>query len=121
MSIADNIKQLRISRGLSQKEFAVIAGVTDKAVSTWEASGKIPRMGAIQRIADYFNIKKSAIIEDNLPMPEPAPAVLLTEAEREHLEQYRQLTEENKNTVDDFISYHLSRQNEQLKKESISG
>ena len=51
--------------GLSQKELARIAGVSDKAVSTWESGSKEPRMGAVQKIADHFGLKKSNLIEDN--------------------------------------------------------
>ena len=64
MSIADNIRQLRLRHGLSQAEFGAIAGVTDKAVSTWETGAKEPRMGAIQKLADHFHISKSDIIDD---------------------------------------------------------
>ena len=67
MSIGQNIKRLRESHGMNQAELAEIAGVTDKAVSTWENDLKIPRMGAIQRIADYFGLLKSDIIEDSAP------------------------------------------------------
>ncbi len=66
MSIAYNIKRLRESHDLTQTEFGEIAGVTDKAVSSWETGAKTPRMGAIQKIADYFHINKSDIIEDEL-------------------------------------------------------
>lgn len=65
MGISENIKLLREQYGLSQKELGQIAGVSDKAVSTWEQGIKEPRMGAIQKIADYFGIQKSNIIEDN--------------------------------------------------------
>lgn len=64
MSIAENIKKLRLSHGMSQAEFGAIAGVTDKAVSTWETGAKAPRMGAITRLAEHFGISKSDIIED---------------------------------------------------------
>ncbi|MGE8080480.1 LexA family protein [Peribacillus loiseleuriae] len=64
MSIGKNIKKLREIHNLSQKDLAEIAGVTDKAVSTWENGIKDPRMGAIQKIADHFGILKSDIIED---------------------------------------------------------
>ena len=64
MSMADNIKRLRLSHGLSQAEFGAIAGVTDKAVSTWETGTKEPRMGAIQKLANHFHISKSDIIDD---------------------------------------------------------
>lgn len=64
MSIAENIKKLREYYNLSQKELAEIAGVTNKAVSTWETGNNEPRMGAIQKISEHFHIKKSDIIED---------------------------------------------------------
>ena len=65
MSLGQNIKRLRESHGMNQAQLAEIAGVTDKAVSTWENDLKIPRMGAIQKIADYFGLLKSDIIEDS--------------------------------------------------------
>lgn len=68
MSIANNIRVLRESHGLTQVEFGRIAGVSDKAVSTWENGTAEPRMGAIQKIADYYGIKKSEIIEDETPI-----------------------------------------------------
>lgn len=79
MSIGRNIKRLRELHNLSQKEFAEIAGVSDKAVSTWENEIKEPRMGAIQKIADHFNILKSDIIEDRnfnvSPIDKNAPVI----------------------------------------------
>jgi repressor LexA len=65
VSIGADIKRLREMHSLTQVEIAKIAGVSDKAVSTWENGIKEPRMGAIQKIADYFGLQKSNIIEDN--------------------------------------------------------
>jgi repressor LexA len=63
MSIAENIKKLREKHDLTQAELGQIAGVTDKAVWTWEQGGKNPRMGALEKIADHFGITTSSIIE----------------------------------------------------------
>ncbi|MHC1696412.1 MAG: LexA family protein [Eubacteriales bacterium] len=68
MSIGDNMKKLREKKGLSQEEFGKIAGVTDKAVSNWETGLREPKMGSIQKIADYFGITKSEIIEGKPPI-----------------------------------------------------
>lgn len=65
MSIGKNIKRLREQHGLTQAELGKIAGVTDKAVSTWENGSADPRMGAVQKMADYFGVKKSDILDDN--------------------------------------------------------
>ncbi len=64
MSIADNIKKLRKRFDLTQNELGEIAGVSGGAVSTWERGTAEPRMGAIQRMSDYFNISKSEIVDD---------------------------------------------------------
>lgn len=69
LSIAENIKRIRLEHGLSQAEFGKIAGVSDKAVSTWELGTKTPRMGAVEKIANYFGITKSAIVDDVPPTP----------------------------------------------------
>ena len=64
MTIAKNIKTLREAHNLSQKEFAIIAGVSEQAVSSWETGVREPRMGPIQKIADHFGLKKSDIIDN---------------------------------------------------------
>ena len=67
MSIAENIKRIRLEHGLSQAELGKIAGVSDKAVSTWELGIKVPRMGAVEKMATYFGIAKSVIVDDAQP------------------------------------------------------
>ena len=69
MSIAENIKRIRLEHGLSQAELGKIAGVSDKAVSTWELGLKTPRMGAVEKMANYLGITKSAIVDDVQPTP----------------------------------------------------
>lgn len=64
MGISENIKILRDRFGLTQQDLADIAGVTNRAVSAWETGQKEPRMGAVEKIAKRFNIKKSNLIED---------------------------------------------------------
>lgn len=64
MSLGKRIRQIRESHGMTQAQLASIAGVTDKAVSTWENDINTPRMGVIQRIADYFGLQKSDIIDE---------------------------------------------------------
>lgn len=69
MSIGENIKRLRTEHNLSQAEFGKIAGVSDKAVSTWEMDTKVPRMGAVEKLAAHFGISKSAILDDDPALP----------------------------------------------------
>lgn len=111
MGISENIKILRERYGLSQKELGQIAGVSDKAVSTWEQGLKEPRMGAIQKLADYFCIRKSDIIEDGgLESKRTTSSLsLLTPSEETHIKKYRQLDDGGKEEIDDLIDVKLAK------------
>lgn len=77
MSIADNIRRIRSASGLSQEEFGKIAGVSSMAVSQWENGRAVPRMGAVQKIADHFHISKGEVIDEKDARPSmPANAIL---------------------------------------------
>lgn len=102
MAISENIKLLREKYRLSQKDLALIAGVSDKAVSTWERGLKEPRMGAIQKIADHLGIKKSNLIEDGgmaSIATLPSTNNSFTPEEINIIKKYRRLTPEGKKTV----------------------
>lgn len=103
MSISDNIKRIREEHKLTQEEFGKVAGVTDKAVSTWELGIKAPRMGTVQKISEYFNIPKSAILDDiakedtnRKTAPRTAPATYLAPLEQELINDFRKLTDHGK-------------------------
>ena len=61
---ADNLKRLMKKHGMNQKDIAKIAGVSQQTVSLWLSGDRIPRMGKIQILADYFGIYKSELIEE---------------------------------------------------------
>ena len=68
MSIGNKIKALRTDRDLTQMDITKICGVTDGAVSTWERGVAYPRMDALQKLSDYFGIKISDLIEDDISL-----------------------------------------------------
>lgn len=65
MMISESIRRLRESKSLTQEQFGKIAGVSSMAVSQWENGRSVPRMGAIQKISDFFGIPKSEIMGDS--------------------------------------------------------
>ena len=52
---AKRLKELREENGLIQKELADKIGVKRGTVAAWEA-GRMPERGALERIANYFDI-----------------------------------------------------------------
>lgn len=99
MSISSNIKQIRERFGLTQDQLGEIAGASGKAVSTWENGKAVPRMGAIQKMADYFGISKSDIIEDKEEKPIPED-----ELDNELINLLSDLTPQETVRVIDFVA-----------------
>lgn len=64
MGIRENIIALRTQYQITQEELAAIAGVSRGAVSQWEGGFSEPRMGAIERMAEHFKLRKSDFIEE---------------------------------------------------------
>lgn len=79
MSIGSNIRRIRVARDLTQEEFGKLAGVSAMAVSQWENDRAVPRMGAVQAIADHFGLNRGEIIDDE-PTDLPDGAMLPSDA-----------------------------------------
>lgn len=99
MSISDNIKRLRNYYNLTQSELGKIAGVSDKAVSTWENGTAEPRMGALQKICDYYHISTGMLIEGYSIQPAE------TSEELELLRLFKKLNQSGKYQLLDYAEF----------------
>ncbi|WP_238649729.1 LexA family protein [Paenibacillus piscarius] len=61
---ADNLVKLLDSKKIDQRDLAEKIGVSTQAVSSWATGIKYPRIDKIQKIADYLNVPKSALMDD---------------------------------------------------------
>ena len=62
LALNENIKKLRIARGLNQVEFAKILGVSKQGVSNWENDNVMPSIEMLVRIADFFNVTTDYVL-----------------------------------------------------------
>ena len=62
-TIGNKIKELRRSKGMSQKDMADKLGVTSQAVSKWENDGSLPEMTMLPDIASLFGIQIDDLFE----------------------------------------------------------
>lgn len=65
MLLNENIKKLRLARGLNQVEFAKILGVSKQCVSNWENDNVMPSIEMLIKIADYFNVTTDYVLGRN--------------------------------------------------------
>ena len=63
---AKNLKRYMNAFGKNQKEMAEIVGVSAPTFNEWLKAKKYPRIDKIEKLAHYFGILKSDLIEEKL-------------------------------------------------------
>ena len=59
-----NLRRLLEESGKTQKELAEAIGESQQVVNTWAIGRSIPRMGRVQKLADYFGVEKSVLVDE---------------------------------------------------------
>lgn len=73
MSFGDQLKTLRVAKGMSQKQLADAAGLSQQAVATYELNTREPGWSAVQRLASVLGVDCRAFqAEGDAPPPPPA-------------------------------------------------
>ena len=62
LALNENIKKLRMARGLNQVEFAKILCVTKQCVSNWENDNVVPSIDMLCKIADFFGVSTDYLL-----------------------------------------------------------
>jgi len=76
--ISDNLKRLRIERGLTQHQVGEKLGITKQAYSQWESGKHTPRFETIMKLADILGVTTDQITEDYKPTGEEVKTVSFT-------------------------------------------
>lgn len=58
----ENIKKLRMARGLNQVAFAKVMGVSKQCISNWENDNVMPSVEMLCKIADYFLVSTDYLL-----------------------------------------------------------
>lgn len=72
---ARNLKFYVIKAGKTQSQVAADIGVSKGTFSDWCSGRSHPRMDKVQRLADYFGISKSSLVENGSGGFESEPAI----------------------------------------------
>ena len=97
--------------GKNQMDLMKDLGLGSSTVSSWCTGQKLPRMGKIQMLADYFGIRKSDLLEENPDFTSRIPEFITTEKERTTIRKYRTLDEYGKKNVDTILDNEYTRCN----------
>ncbi len=91
---AQNLRNYIESRGKTQKELAEIVGVSAPTMNDWLKGKKMPRMGKIEILANYFGCEKSDLIEDKTEKPTIQEDDGLSEERKNLVERIKTLPED---------------------------
>ena len=93
--VVNRLKDLRIARQISQKDFAKRLGVSQQTVASWEVGRTEPANDALKNIADYFNVSTDYLLgRDNLNRN-----TLLSNEQKKLLRGFDDLNDESKRLI----------------------
>ena len=61
LELRTKLKVLRAERNITQDELADILGTNQKNISSWETGKSQPKPSMMQKIEDFFGVKKEEI------------------------------------------------------------
>lgn len=65
MTIGDNIKRIRLQRGLTQRELASLVGIAESAIRGYELGIRTPKIDKLQKISYALHINVETLINTN--------------------------------------------------------
>lgn len=113
------LSELMQKQDINQVELSKIVGVSESAVGKWLLKKMLPRMGMIQKLADYFGVPTSFFLEEHPSYMNPLGfnQILLSDSEISLIKKIRSLSPEGQSSVYDFINFKLISENAKKKPE----
>lgn len=108
VKIGKTISKLRSNKGLSQRDFASLIGVSNGAVGMWETNKRQPDLEMVLKIADYFNVSTDYLLghKETYSNKNIQNSVLLDLSKKDVkiISSYKKLQPENQKRLEDYIN-----------------
>ena len=78
---ADNLRQLRVKKGMSQQQLASKMFVNRSSIARWERGSRLPDLVLIPRLAECLGVKVSTLLPDS-DARSRTPVVILVDDEK---------------------------------------
>jgi len=85
-----NLSNLVAESGRTQLEISKAIGVSAPTFNMWLKGKALPRMDKVQKLADYFGVDKSALIEDKANQPEESSTIRMLNFEIKEMSESQQ-------------------------------
>ena len=74
----NKIKELRISKNLTQQQLADELHVTKQAISKWEKGKSVPDITSVELISSFFGVSADYLINDNIELTKPETTAIIS-------------------------------------------
>lgn len=99
-TFAKNLRYYLALSGKSQKELAQIIGVSAPTMNEWCKGKKTPRMDKVQKLANYFGIQNSDLIEDKSKQLAESE---LSERKKEFIKRVSEMTDSQLDRLEQIL------------------
>ena len=87
---AENLKNLRKAKGLTQVQFAQIFQISSGTIAMWETGKRMPDTETLKRIAKYFDVSLDYLLD--APADETPEEIIILNRNAKKLSQEQQKT-----------------------------
>ena len=111
MVIAERLRTLRREKNLSKRELVSLLPINYSTYANYESGFREPNSEVLQMLARHFNVSIDYLMGMTENRRKADEVAILTNAEHDHMTQYRQLDAHGKSLIDVVMSKELERVN----------
>lgn len=101
--IKEMLKELRNNKGISQREFAQMLGVSQQTVGSWEVGRTEPDNRMLKQIAKYFNVSIDYLLDNDGAGANANTQPPLNAEQAELIAEYDALNDEGRATLKNIL------------------
>lgn len=104
MYLAENLKFLREQNGKTQGELAVLFGIEQKTISSWECGSRKPPIGTIVSLAKLYRVSLDDLVLTDMRPPIPVYALNLAYLRKKHGMTQQEIRRKSKDNQGKLLS-----------------
>lgn len=106
--MVQNLRKLRINKGMSQQQLADIMGVSQQSINKYENHNVEPDISTLIKIADYFETSVDYLVGHVSALVQTVSEFEPTKDEIVLLHNYRHLSKEEKESIRMVVKNYLN-------------